>query len=66
MSDKKIETQIDGKLDKTSDRLAAIAEKATKKAKELAHVVTGEVRDVAHKTGDAVKHAGDKIKKLVG
>jgi hypothetical protein len=24
------------------------------------------VRDVAHKTGEAVKHAGEKIKKFVG
>jgi len=28
-------------------------------------VLTDEVRDVAHKTGDAIKHAGEKIKKLV-
>jgi glycerate-2-kinase len=66
MNDKKIENKIDGKLDKTTDRLTAIAEKAGAKAKELAHAVTGEVRDVAHKTGDAVKHAGEKIKKFVG
>jgi hypothetical protein len=66
MSDKKIEDTIDSKLDKTTDRLAAIAAKASENAKQLVHAVAGEVRDVAHKTGDAVKHAGEKIKRFVG
>jgi vacuolar-type H+-ATPase subunit H len=59
-------TKIDSGINKATGKARDVANKATDKAQHLAHAVTDKAREVAKNTGNAVKSAGDKIKKLVG
>ena len=57
--------KTDKRIDQATDQAHTLADKATETAREVAHAAAGELRALVEKSGDAVKKAGERIRKLM-